>query len=168
MINDMFLALKNILKNRPKIVPKLNVDGYSKFILNDKNIKSKVALHIQNECRWAQMKYDKLHPDRPLPKIIPHVYRHTFCTNMVNMGMDAKVLQYIMGHSAEIDATMNIYTHMGYERASSQMLKLVDGAGKEDNRIISMAQTDATWSKTTGRFFYTPTTHLLHKNAGNL
>ena len=144
MINDMFLALKNILKNRPKIVPKLNVDGYSEFILNDKNIKSKVALHIQNECRWAQMKYDKLHPDRPLPKITPHVYWHTFCTNMVNMGMDAKVLQYIMGHSAEIDATMNIYTHMGYERASFQMLKLVDGAGKEDNRIISMAQTDAT------------------------
>ena len=113
------------------------------------------------------MKYDKLHPDRPLPKITPHVYRHTFCTNMVNMGMDAKVLQYIMGHSAEIDATMNIYTHMGYERASFQMLKLVDGAGKEDNRIISMAHTDATWSKTTGRF-YTPTTHLLHKNADNL
>ena len=47
------------------------------------------------------------------------------------------------GHS-EIDVTMNIYTHMGYERASYQMLKLVDGAGKEDNRIISMAQTDAT------------------------
>ena len=47
------------------------------------------------------------------------------------------------GH-AEIDVTMNIYTHMGYERASYQMLKLVDGAGKEDNRIISMAQTDAT------------------------
>ena len=63
------------------------------------------------------MKYDKLHPDRPLPKITPHVYWHTFCTNMVNMGMDAKVLQYIMGHS-EIDATMNIYKHMGYERAS--------------------------------------------------
>ena len=83
MINDMFLALKNILKNRPKIVPKLNVDGYSEFILNDKNIKSKVVLYIQNECRWAQMKYDKLHPDRPLPKITPHVYRHTFCTNMV-------------------------------------------------------------------------------------
>ena len=87
---------------------------------------------------------------------------------MVNMGMDAKVLQYIMGHSAEIDATMNIYTHMGYERASYQMLKLVDGAGKEDNRIISMAQTDAIWSKTTWRFFYTPTTHVLHKNADNL
>ena len=51
MINDMFLALKNILKNRPKIVPKLNVDGYSEFILIDKNINPKVALHIQNECR---------------------------------------------------------------------------------------------------------------------
>ena len=62
-------------------------------------------------------------------KVTPHVYRHTFCTNMVNLGMDAKVLQYIMGHS-EIDVTMNIYTHMGFEHASSQMLRLVDGTGE--------------------------------------
>lgn len=65
-----------------------------------------------------------------LPNITPHVFRHTFCTNMVNAGMDVKVLQYIMGHS-EIDVTLNIYTHMSYDRAASQMLRLVDGTPEE-------------------------------------
>lgn len=72
-------------------------------------------------------KYNKFHADKPLPNITPHVYRHTFCTNMVNAGMDVKVLQYIMGHS-EIDVTLNIYTHMGYERAAAHMLELFDGS----------------------------------------
>ena len=41
----------------------------------------------------------KLYPDKPLPHITPHVFRHTFCTNMANAGMDIKTLQYVMGHS---------------------------------------------------------------------
>jgi len=45
---------------------------------------------------------------------------------MVNAGMDVKVLQYIMGHS-EIDVTLSIYTHMGYEKAAAHMIELVDG-----------------------------------------
>lgn len=44
-------------------------------------------------------KYKKLHPDNPLLHITPHVFRHTFCTNMANAGMDIKPLQYVMGHS---------------------------------------------------------------------
>ena len=115
----------HFLKERPKLKTELLIDGYSGFILIDKNLQPKVALHIQNECRWALKKYNRLHPDRPLPHITPHVYRHTFCTNMVNAGMDVKVLQYIMGHS-EIDVTMNVYTHMTYERAASQMFRVVD------------------------------------------
>ena len=45
---------------------------------------------------------------------------------MASAGMDPKVLQYIMGHS-EIEVTMNVYTHMNYERASAQMFERVDG-----------------------------------------
>ena len=39
---------------------------------------------------------------------------------MANAGMDVKVLQYVMGHS-EIDVTMNVYTHMGFESVSYQI-----------------------------------------------
>lgn len=114
------------------------IDGYSGFFLFDKNNSPKVALHIENEFRWALIKYRKLHPDKPLPHITPHVFRHTFCTNMAGAGMDPKVLQYIMGHS-EIEVTMNVYTHMNYERASAQMFELVDGEpfGKDERKMIS-------------------------------
>lgn len=135
MTDEVYGALQNILAKRPKLKSELLVDGYSGFILIDKKNCPKVALHIENECRWAMKKYEKLHPDRPLPHITPHVYRHTFCTNMVNAGMDVKVLQYLMGHS-EVDVTLNVYTHMGYERAAAQMLRLVDGA-KDKREAVS-------------------------------
>lgn len=126
MTNEVYEALQNILKNRPVLKTEQLIDGYSGFILIDKNGRPKVALHIENECRWAMHKFHLVYPDKTLPKITPHVYRHTFCTNMVIAGMDVKVLQYIMGHS-EIDVTLNVYTHMNYDRAASQMIRLVDG-----------------------------------------
>lgn len=55
----------------------------------------------------------------------PHVFRHTFCTNMANAGMDVKTLQYLMGHS-DVGVTLNIYTHASYDRAAEQMAKIVD------------------------------------------
>ena len=42
-----------------------------------------------------------------LPKITPHVARHTFCSKMAKAGMDPKALQYIMGHT-RIDTTLNV------------------------------------------------------------
>ena len=125
MTDDVYQSLKNILARRKKVKVKTIVDGYSGFILLDKDSKPKVALHIENEMRWAMKKYGKLHPDQPLPNITPHVFRHTFCTNMANAGMDVKTLQYLMGHS-DVGVTLNIYTHASYDRAAEQMTKLVD------------------------------------------
>lgn len=125
MTDDVYQSLKNILACRKKVKVETIVDGYSGFILLDKDSKPKVALHIENEMRWAMKKYGKLHPDQPLPNITPHVFRHTFCTNMANAGMDVKTLQYLMGHS-DVGVTLNIYTHASYDRAAEQMTKLVD------------------------------------------
>ena len=125
MTDDVYQSLKNILARRKKVKVETIVDGYSGFILLDKDSKPKVALHIENEMRWAMKKYGKLHPDQPLPNITPHVFRHTFCTNMAKAGMDVKTLQYLMGHS-DVGVTLNIYTHASYDRAAEQMAKLVD------------------------------------------
>ncbi len=125
MTNDVYRSLKNILANRPKLKTEMIVDGYSGFLLMDKNGHPKVALHIENEMRWAMKKYKKLHPDQPLPNITPHVFRHTFCTNMANAGMDIKTLQYLMGHS-DVGVTLNVYTHASYDRAAEQMANIVD------------------------------------------
>ena len=125
MTDDVYRSLKNILANRRKLKTETLVDGYSGFLLLDRNSRPKVALHIENEMRWAMKRYDKLHPNTPLPHITPHVFRHTFCTNMANAGMDVKTLQYVMGHS-DVNVTLNVYTHTSYDRVAEQMAKIVD------------------------------------------
>ena len=46
----------------------------------------------------------------PAPNITPHVLRHTFCTNMIKMGINIKELQYLMGHSC-CSVTLDVYSH---------------------------------------------------------
>lgn len=122
-IGTMICIPMLMLANRPKVAVEPVVDGMTGFIMLDKNGRPKVALHIENELRWAMKKYRKLHPDKPLPHITPHVFRHTFCTNYANAGMDIKNLQYLMGHS-DAGVTLNVYTHASYSHAASQMVSL--------------------------------------------
>ena len=135
MTEEVYQSLKNILARRKRVKTEIIVDGYSGFILLDKNDKPKVALHIENEMRWAMKKYRKLHPDKPLSNITPHVFRHTFCTNMANAGMDIKTLQYVMGHS-DVGVTLNVYTHVSFDRAAEQMVKVIDfkAAGRQEKQ----------------------------------
>ena len=58
-----------------------------------------------------------------LPHIMPHVCRHTFCTNMAKSDMNPKVLQYIMGHG-DISVTLDTYTHIKAEDAIAEMERL--------------------------------------------
>lgn len=125
MTDLVYQSLKNMLARRPKVKKEPMVDGYTGFIMLDKNGNPKVALHIENEMRWAMKKYKKLYPDKPLPHITPHVFRHTFCTNYANAGMDIKNLQYLMGHS-DAGVTLNVYTHASYNHAASQMVQIKD------------------------------------------
>ena len=139
MDDEVYRSLKNIISHRPKVKTEMIVDGYMGFILLDKNGNPKIALHIENECRWAMHKYRKLHPDAPLPQITPHVFRHTFCTDLNFMGLDPKSLQYFMGHS-EARTTMNIYTHASFERAKREFTKIChfttqNEQGRENEKV---------------------------------
>lgn len=122
-------SLKNIIERRNNPKKEMVVDGYSGFLLLDKNQNPKVALHIENEMRWAMKKYNKLHPDTPLPNVTPHVLRHTYCTNMVKMNTPLKVLQCLMGHSS-IEVTSDIYTHL----ASEDVNNVVQQLYKKENK----------------------------------
>ena len=59
MDDEVYVALKNMLKNRRTPITEKIVNGYTGFIMLDKNGNPKVALHIENEFRWARKKYDK-------------------------------------------------------------------------------------------------------------
>lgn len=90
-LNEM--GFYNILSSRKKQKKEAMIDGYAGFILLDKNGNPKVAMHIQKVVQRLCEKYNEENII-PLPRITPHVFRHTFCTNMANAGMDLKSLQY--------------------------------------------------------------------------
>ena len=145
MTDNAYQALKNMLARRPKVKTEIIVDGYSHFIMLDKNGNPKVALHIENEMRWAMKKYKKLHPNKPLPHITPHTFRHTFCTDCAQAGVDLKSLQYLMGHS-DAGVTLNVYTHANYAHAADQMVKITEfrkksGSKKERCEADTLAKT---------------------------
>lgn len=81
-----------------------------------------VALHWQKYFDHICEKYNKIYREQ-IPKITPHVCRHTYCTNMALAGMNPKTLQYLMGHS-EIGVTLDVYTHMSFEDARDEMEKM--------------------------------------------
>lgn len=60
-----------------------------------------------------------------LPKITPHVCRHTFCSNMAKSGMNPKTLQDIMGHS-DISITPDTYTHIKFEDAKEDFDRVME------------------------------------------
>ena len=119
-------AFQRILANRknPKVEPM--VDGYSGFLYLDKNGRPMVALHWEKYFQHIREKYNKIYRVQ-MPKVTPHVCRHTFCSNMAKSGMNPKTLQYIMGHS-DISVTLNVYTHLNYDDAEEEMQKVVGTA----------------------------------------
>lgn len=133
MSDSVYQSFYNILKNRQKPKREQMIDGYAGFILLDKNGNPKVAMHIEHVVKRIWEKYNEANVI-PLPRITPHVFRHTFCTNMANAGMDLKSLQYLMGHS-DVTVTLNVYTHNSYEKAEESMAKIVALGGAEPQPV---------------------------------
>ena len=105
------------------------VDGYSGFLYLDKNGRPMVALHWEKYFQHIREKYNKIYRIQ-MPKVTPHVCRHTLCSNRAKSGMNPKTLQYIMGHS-DISVTLNVYTHLNYDDAEEEMQKVVGTTSKK-------------------------------------
>ena len=122
MEDEVYKCFKRILANRkpPKVEP--IIDGYSGFLYFDKDERPMVAMHWEKYFQHIVEKHNKIYKEE-LPKITPHVCRHTYCTNKAMNGMTPKTLQYLMGHS-EIGVTMNTYTHLGLENARDELKRL--------------------------------------------
>ena len=122
MSEEVEAAFRAIIAKRvkPKVEPM--IDGYSGFLYLDKNNMPMVALHWEKYFQHILQKYNSIYKVQ-MPKVTPHVCRHTFCSKMAKSGMNPKSLQYIMGHS-DISVTLNTYTHVKFEDAEAEMKRV--------------------------------------------
>lgn len=134
MTKEVAESFKRIIDNRKKPKAEPMVDGYSGFLFLDKDEHPMVAMHWEKYFQHICEKYNGIYKVQ-MPKVTPHVCRHTFCSRMATAGMNPKTLQYIMGH-ADIGVTLNTYTHLGFDDASKEMTRIIqngDNSGKISN-----------------------------------
>lgn len=122
MTDEVKKCFRKIIENRKKPKTEPMIDGKVGFLYLDKNDMPMVALHWEKYFQHICEKYNKIYKAE-MPKVTPHVCRHTFCSNMAKSGMNPKTLQKIMGHS-DIGVTLNTYTHMGFEDIQKEMKKI--------------------------------------------
>ena len=124
MTDDVYACFERIIANRqkPKVEP--IIGGKWGFMYLDKNGMPMVALHWEKYFQHICQKYNSIYKV-PMPKVTPHVCRHTYCSNMAKSGMNPKTLQYLMGHS-DIGVTLNTYTHISFEDAQKELQRVVN------------------------------------------
>ena len=122
MTSEVAECFHRIIDKRKKVKVEPMIDGYSGFLYLDKNNMPMVALHWEKYFQHVVEKYNGIYKIQ-MPKITPHVCRHTFCSNMAKSGMNPKTLQYIMGYS-DIGVTLNTYTHLTFDDAKEEMERL--------------------------------------------
>ena len=125
MTEDVYECFQRIIQNRPKPQSEPMIGGKCGFLYLDKNGMPMVALHWEKYFQHICQKYNSIYKVQ-MPKVTPHVCRHTFCSNMAKSGMNPKTLQYLMGHS-DIGVTLNTYTHLGYDDAKEELKRVANG-----------------------------------------
>jgi site-specific recombinase XerD len=119
MSDEVYEVMKRVISGRKKPKVEYMVDGYSGFLFLNDSGKPMLSYIWEKKFANAVKKYNSIYKVE-LPKITPHVCRHTYCTNMVKRGVSVKTLQYLMGH-ADIQTTLNIYTHLKLEDAENEL-----------------------------------------------
>ncbi|MBR6569593.1 MAG: site-specific integrase [Clostridia bacterium] len=122
MSDEVFSCFQRIID---KLIPPLTepvVDGKSGFLYLDKNGMPMVAMHWEKYFLHIWAKYNRIYKEA-MPRVTPHVCRHTFCSNMAKSGMNPKTLQYLMGHS-DISVTLNTYTHLDVDSVEQEMKRV--------------------------------------------
>ncbi len=139
MSDEVYEAFKRVISSRKKQKIEKIINGYSGFLfLNDKG-NPMLAYHWEKKFQYSVEKYNKIYKEE-LPKITPHICRHTYCSKMAKSGISVKTLQYLMGH-ADIQTTFNIYTHFKLEDAKNDLEKLkIREEMQKEMSVIDMAE----------------------------
>lgn len=122
MSDETEQAFQRVLKRKQKAKIK-EIDGYRHFLFLNTKGYPMIESTYKSALNSIVKKYNKTH-DELLPKITPHILRHTFCTKLANMNVNPKNLQYIMGHSS-ITITLDLYAHSSEAGANRELRSLI-------------------------------------------
>lgn len=122
MTDDVYECCKRLVKERKHPLMEPIIDGYAGFLYYNNRGMPMVGDEWAKRFQGIVTKYNSIYKIQ-MPKVSPHVCRHTYCSNMAKSGMNPKTLQYLMGHS-DISVTLNTYTHIGFEDAKAEVEKL--------------------------------------------
>ena len=125
MTTEVEKSMKQLVEKARKMGFEQYIDGYTGFIVRTREGLVRGGDDFNKLIRRALLAYRRAHPNEPLFEVTPHIFRHTFCTNMLHAGVEIKELQYLMGHS-DASITLNVYSHTVYEKAEKQMLEAVE------------------------------------------
>lgn len=122
MSDDVYEAFKRVISSRKKPKVEEMIDGYTGFLFLDNRGKPMMPYQWEKKFQHSVAKYNKIYRLQ-LPKITPHVCRHTYCTNMAKRQISVETLKYLMGHT-DISVTSNVYTHLKLEDAQRELERL--------------------------------------------
>ena len=123
MSNEVYSALQDEIANRPELKPEPVIDGLSGFIFLTTQNNPMNGTTVLRGFTASLSRLRKIYPATTITDIRPHHLRHTFCTNLLQQGVDIKTIQYIMGHST-IDTTLRVYTHTNEAIIRNQISKI--------------------------------------------
>ena len=103
MLPDVKTALSNLRHERSN-----TIDGYTGFVFVNHNGNPYKPGFIFDLMQNIVLDYNREH-EQKLPRMSPHILRHTFCTRMCEIEPNVKLIQEVMGHK-HLSTTMDVYT----------------------------------------------------------
>ena len=105
-------SIRNIIASR-NIQKEWVIDGCSDFVCVNKHGRPRYNREINHIFKRIEAQYNSK-ASNPIPRLSPHVLRHTFCTELMASGAQIKSVQYIMGH-AFASTTLDVYTDHDFD-----------------------------------------------------
>ena len=127
MTDAVYASLKKVIELRPKFDKEPEVDGVSGFLFFNQSDYPMLTMHVAKTIWLTVDRYNRTHTDQ-IPHTTTHNLRHSFCTNLIDAGMNPKNVQYLMGH-ASITVTLNVYAHSNDRKAEQDFLRVASAAG---------------------------------------
>lgn len=135
MTRGVYACLLDEIQRNQDVRSKVSLDGVKGFVFfNNKNDTPLTRRNLEYTLSSIVKKHNEMYPYTPLPNFSPHVLRHTFCTNLIEAGVNVKDVQYLMGHASST-ITLDVYSHVNAEQAAQSLLNAMDSQTIERDNL---------------------------------